>query len=101
MNREDELRGEIKIKAMKEDLNQNRDQQGLIAVGVGVNTKGLLAMTYSPRGSRPKYHRRWRALLPGSGWVRAYPRRSNHQETFGGLRWKATPLRPGLIGSGP
>jgi hypothetical protein len=22
---------------------------------------GLLAMTYSPRGLRPKYHQRWRA----------------------------------------
>ena len=62
----------------------------MVGAAQGGLNKDLLAMTYSPRGSRPKYHRRWRALLPGSGWDRAYPRRTNHQETF-----VSDPLLPG------
>src|SRR5690606_1979769 len=35
----------------------------------------LLALTYSRRGLPPNYHRRWRAYLPSSDWVRLGPRR--------------------------
>ena len=46
------------------------------------NQKSLLAMTYSPGGLPPQYHRRGRSLRPGSGCGRVYPRRCGHQETF-------------------
>ncbi len=37
------------------------------------------AATYSPRGSPPKYHRRWRSSLPCSEWERVFPRRCSHR----------------------
>ena len=37
------------------------------------------ATTYSPRGSPPKYHRRWRSSLPCSEWERVFPRRCSHR----------------------
>ena len=38
------------------------------------------AATYSPRGSPPKYHRRWRSSLPCSEWERVLPRRYGHRK---------------------
>src|SRR5581483_6442716 len=37
------------------------------------------AATYSPGGSPPKYHRRWRSSLPCSEWERVFPRRYSHR----------------------
>ena len=37
------------------------------------------AVTYSPRGLLPKYHRRCRVSLPCSEWERVVPRRSSHR----------------------
>jgi hypothetical protein len=41
------------------------------------------AATYSPTQSPRQYHRRGRALLPGSGWDRVFPLRHGHRN--GGL----------------
>ena len=53
----------------------------------------MLAISYSPRRSPSKYHRRWRAWLPGSGCVRVFPRRFRHQHLLNRLQYVALPFR--------
>ena len=44
------------------------------------------AVTYSPRGLLPKYHRRWRVSLPCSEWERVVPRRYSHRTNLRATR---------------
>ena len=52
------------------------------------------AASYSPAGSPPKYHRRWRTLLLCSGWEEVCPLRYGHRKGYAGAKVPAKPAVP-------